>query len=108
MGQYSQSNELEADRVGVDLMVLAGFNPRGAADMQKKLARLGAGGNSVAQKLLVANQEPYQAVQSALKVCELNPRDPISKLLLYCNAASGDTLNAARAKERARSLVLFL
>ncbi len=58
-------------------------------------------------ELLVANQEPDQAVQSALKVRELNPKDPISELLLgYCYAASGDTLNAARAKQRARSLVL--
>ncbi len=195
MGQYSQSNELEADRVGVDLMVRAGFDPRGAVGMQEKLAKLGAGGNSVAQKLLgthpisrerlaaiksevirfaatgqsmsrkfvdaqteiktlesglklvneakkaganeqfpealqlirsalkilpnehsvwrlqaellVANQEPNQAVQSALKVRELNPKDPISELLLgYCYAAAGDTLNAERAKQRARSLVL--
>ena len=58
-------------------------------------------------ELLVANQEPNQAVQSALKVRELNPKDPISELLLgYCYAAAGDTLNAERAKERARSLVL--
>ena len=195
MGQYSQSNELEADRVGVDLMVRAGFDPRGAVAMQEKLAKLGSGGNSVAQKLLgthpisrerlaaiksevnrfaatgqsmsrefvdaqteiktlesglklviearkaganeqfpkalqlirralkilpnehsvwrlqaellVANQEPNQAVQSALKVRELNPKDPISELLLgYCYAAAGDTLKAERAKERARSLVL--
>ena len=195
MGQYSQSNELEAERVGVDLMVRTGFDPLGAVDMREKLARLGARGNSVAQKLLgthpisrerlaviksevnrfaatgqsmsrkfvdaqteiktlesglklvteartagtndqfpkalqlivralkilpnahsiwrlqavllVANQEPNQAVQSALKVRELNPKDPISELLLsYCYAASGDTLNATRAKKRARSLVL--
>ena len=52
MGQYSQSNELEADLVGVDLMVSTGFDSRGTVDMQKKLARLGAGGNSVTQKLL--------------------------------------------------------
>ncbi len=52
MGQYSQSNELEADRVGVNLMVRAGFDPRGAISMQQKLAKLGAGGNSIAQKLL--------------------------------------------------------
>ena len=52
MGQYSQSNELEADRVGVNLMVRAGFDPRGAIGMQQKLAKLGAGGNSIAQKLL--------------------------------------------------------
>ena len=52
MGQYSQSNELEADRVGVDLMVRAGFDPRGAVGMQEKLAKLGTGGNSIAQKLL--------------------------------------------------------
>ena len=52
MGQYSQSNELEADRVGVNLMVRAGFDPRGAIGMQRKLAKLGAGGNSIAQKLL--------------------------------------------------------
>ncbi|MBU26282.1 MAG: hypothetical protein CMD99_09685 [Gammaproteobacteria bacterium] len=52
MGQYSQSNELEADRVGVNLMVRAGFDPRGAIGMQQKLAKLSAGGNSVAQKLL--------------------------------------------------------
>ena len=58
-------------------------------------------------ELLVANQEPNQAVQSALKVRMLNPKDPISELLLgYCYAAAGDKLNARRAKERARSLVL--
>ena len=50
MGQYSQSNELEADRVGVNLMARAGFDPRGAIGMQEKLAKLGAGGNSIAQK----------------------------------------------------------
>ena len=33
MGQYSQSNELEADRIGVDLMVRAGFDPRDAVGM---------------------------------------------------------------------------
>ena len=52
MGQYSQSNELEADRVGVDLMARAGFRPQGAIGMQEKLAELGGGGNSIAQKLL--------------------------------------------------------
>ncbi len=52
MGQYSQANELEADRVGVDLMARAGFRPTGAVGMQEKLAELGGGGNSVAQKLL--------------------------------------------------------
>lgn len=52
MGQYSQSNELEADRVGVDLMVRAGFDPRGAIGMQEKLVKLGTGRNSIAQKLL--------------------------------------------------------
>ena len=58
-------------------------------------------------ELLVANQEPNQAIHSALKVRELNPKDPISELLLaHCYAASGDTLNAARAKQRARLLVL--
>ena len=195
MGQYSQSNELEADRVGVDLMVRAGFDPRGAIEMQEKLAKLGSGGNSVAQKLLgthpisrerlaaiqaevgkypvtgqstsndfrkaqaeikiletglklvtdarkagskkqftqalklaeralkilpnehsvwrlqaellVANEEPRKAIQSALKVRELNPKDPIGELLLsYCYTAAGDTISAERAKERARSLAL--
>lgn len=52
MGQYSQANELEADRVGVDLMARAGFRPQGAIGMQEKLAELGGGGNSIAQKLL--------------------------------------------------------
>lgn len=52
MGQYSQANELEADRVGVDLMARAGFRPQGAVGMQEKLAELGGGGNSIAQKLL--------------------------------------------------------
>lgn len=52
MGQYSQANELEADRVGVDLMARAGFRPEGAVGMQEKLASLGGGSNSVAQKLL--------------------------------------------------------
>ena len=195
MGQYSQSNELEADRVGVDLMVRAGFDPRGAIGMQEKLAKLGSGGNSVAQKLLgthpisrerlsaiksevgkypatgqstsdefrkvqseiktletglqlvsdarkagsekqfaqalklteralkilpnehgvwrlqaellVAKKEPRKAIQSALKVRELNPKDPISELLLsYCYSAAGDILSADRAKERARLLAL--
>ena len=195
MGQYSQSNELEADRVGVDLMVRAGFDPRGAIGMQEKLAQLGSGGNSVAQKLLgthpisrerlsaiksevgkypatgqstsdefrkaqaeiktletglqlvndarkagsekqfakaltlteralkilpnehsvwrlqaelfVANKESRKAIQSALKVRELNPTDPISELLLsYCYSAAGDIINADRAKERARMLAL--
>jgi predicted Zn-dependent protease len=195
MGQYSQSNELEADRVGVDLMVRAGFDPRGAIGMQEKLAKLGSGGNSVAQKLLgthpisrerlsaiksevgkypatgqstsdefrkaqaeiktletglqlvtdarkagsekqfakaltlteralkilpnehsvwrlqaelfVANKESRKAIQSALKVRELNPTDPISELLLsYCYSAAGDIINADRAKERARMLAL--
>ena len=52
MGQYSQSNELEADRVGVDLMVRAGFVPRVRLALQKSSRKLGTGGNSVAQKLL--------------------------------------------------------
>ena len=52
MGQYSQANELEADRVGVDLMARAGFRPAGAIGMQEKLATLGGSGNSIAQKLL--------------------------------------------------------
>lgn len=194
MGQYSQSNELEADRVGVALMVRAGFDPNGAVDMQEKLAKLGSGGNSVAQKLLgthpisrerltairaevakypnegqvtspeftrakakiqslaggltlisnarkkgaeknfrpalllttralkilpnehsvwrlnaellVASQEPQKAVESALRVRELNPSDPISELLLsYCYEASGDSIRAAFARERAKALV---
>lgn len=194
MGQYSQSNELEADRVGVDLMVRAGFDPRGAIGMQEKLAKLGSGGNSVAQKLLgthpisrerlaaiksevskypqtgqstsddfaraqteikqlesglqlvtearkagaekqfsnalklteralkilpnehsvwrlqaellVANKEPRQAIQSALKVRDLNPSDPISELLLgYCYDAAGDKANGDLARSRAKRLV---
>ena len=194
MGQYSQSNELEADRVGVDLMVRAGFDPTGAVGMQEKLAKLGAGGNSVAQKLLgthpisrerlaairtevakhpnqgqitspeftrakaeiqslgggltlisdarkkgaekefgaalslitralkilpnehsawrlhaellVANQQPQKAIESALRVRELNSSDPISELLLgYCYEASGDNIQATRARERAKALM---
>lgn len=194
MGQYSQSNELEADRVGVDLMVRAGFDPTGAVGMQEKLAELGAGGNSVAQKLLgthpisrerlaairtevakypnqgqitspeftrakaeiqsleggltlisdarkkgaekefgaalslttralkilpnehsawrlhaellVANQQPRKAIESALRVRELNSSDPISELLLgYCYEASGDNIQATRARERAKALM---
>jgi len=194
MGQYSQSNELEADRVGVDLMVRAGFDPRGAIGMQEKLAKLGSGGNSVAQKLLgthpisrerlsaiksevgkypatgqstsdefrkaqaeiktletglqlvtdarkagsekqfakalnlteralkilpnehcvwrlqaelfVANKESRKAIQSALKVRELNPSDPISELLLgYCYDAAGDKANGDLARSRAKRLV---
>jgi predicted Zn-dependent protease len=67
MGQYSQSNELEADRVGVNLMVRAGFDPRGAIGMQQKLAKFGASGNSVAQKLLGThpiNRERLNAIKS--------------------------------------------
>jgi predicted Zn-dependent protease len=194
MGQYSQSNELEADRVGVNLMARAGFNPKGAIGVQEKLAKLGAGGNSVAQKLLgthpisrerlaaiqtevakypntgrsmsadfskakaeikalesglelvtkarkqgrekmlsealqstkralkilpnehsvwrlqaellVANQNPQEAVQSALRVRELNPSDPISELLLgYCYDAAGDQGNADAARYRAKRLM---
>ena len=194
MGQYSQSNELEADRVGVDLMARAGFDPRGAVGMQEKLAKLGSGGNSIAQKLLgthpisrerlaaikaevskypatgqsassdfftaqseikaqgsglklvaearraitdrqfsialqlteralkslpnehsvwrlqaellVTNKKPRKAIQSALKVRELNPKDPISELLLsYCYSAAGDIINSSRAKQRAQSLI---
>ncbi len=193
MGQYSQANELEADRVGVDLMVRAGFRPQGAVGMQEKLAELGGGSNSVAQKLLgthpisrerlsaiqevvarypdegretsadflaaqseiravlptldqvakvrklagekkfkvaltalapalnampnehslwrlnaellVAQGQPHKAVQSALKVRELNPQDPISEMLLgYCYEAAGDIGNAQAARERARRL----
>ena len=59
-------------------------------------------------ELLVANQKPNQAIQSALKARELNQKDHISALLLsYCYAAAGDTLNVKRAKESARSLVLL-
>ena len=194
MGQYSQSNELEADRIGVDLMVRAGFDPRGAIGMQEKLAKLGSGGNSVAQKLLgthpisrerlsaiksevakypktgrsmsanfskakaeikalesgldlvtkarkegreqrlsealqstrralkilpnehsvwrlqaellVANQKPLEAVQSALHVRELNPSDPISELLLgYCYDAARNQENADAARNRAKRLM---
>jgi predicted Zn-dependent protease len=58
-------------------------------------------------ELLVAKKEPRKAIQSALKVRELNPKDPISELLLsYCYSAAGDILSADRAKERARLLAL--
>ena len=69
MGQYSQSNELEADREGVRLMVAAGFDPRGAMQMQEKLARLGSGGNSIAQKILgthPVSRERLAAIQSVV------------------------------------------
>lgn len=52
MGQYSQANELEADRLGIELMVRAGFDPKGAIGMQEKLAKLDTSGNTIAQKLL--------------------------------------------------------
>jgi len=71
MGQYSQSNELEADRVGVNLMVRAGFDPRGAISMQEKLAKLGAGGNSIAQKLLSTHpisRERLTAIRSEVSM----------------------------------------
>jgi predicted Zn-dependent protease len=174
-------------------MVRAGFDPTGAVGMQEKLAKLGAGGNSVAQKLLgthpisrerlaairtevakypnqgqitspeftrakaeiqsresgltlisdarkkgaekefgsalsltsralkilpnehsawrlhtellVANQQPRKAIESALRVRELNPTDPISELLLgYCYDAAGDRANGDAARDRARRL----
>ena len=69
MGQYSQSNELEADREGVRLMVAAGFDQRGAMQMQEKLARLGSGGNSIAQKILgthPVSRERLAAIQSVV------------------------------------------
>jgi predicted Zn-dependent protease len=52
MRQYNQSNELEADRVGLELMTQAEFDPIGAIGMQERLAKFGSGGNSVAQKFL--------------------------------------------------------
>lgn len=69
MGQYSQANELEADREGVRLMVAAGFDPRGAIQMQEKLARLGKGGNSIAQKILgthPVSRERLAAIQAVV------------------------------------------
>ncbi|MEK9605495.1 MAG: hypothetical protein VW352_04370, partial [Gammaproteobacteria bacterium] len=58
-------------------------------------------------ELLVAKKEPRKAIQSAFKVRELNPTDPISELLLsYCYSAAGDIISADRAKERARVLAL--
>ena len=70
MGQYSQSNELEADRIGVDIMIRAGFNPEGAIGMQEKLAKLGAGGNSLTQKILGTHpisRERLQAIRNIVK-----------------------------------------
>ena len=58
-------------------------------------------------ELLGSNKEPKQAIPSALQIRELNPKDPISEVLLgYCYAAAGATLDTEQAKKRARSLVL--
>ncbi len=69
MSQYSQSNELEADRIGIDLMVRAGFDPRGAIGIQNKLAAMGELGNSLSQKLLGTHpisRERTSAIQNVV------------------------------------------
>ncbi len=38
-GAYSQDQELEADKMGVQLMLAAGYSPRGACQLLEKLAR---------------------------------------------------------------------
>lgn len=78
MGQYSQSNELEADREGVRLMVAADFDPRGAIRMQERLARL-SGNNSLTQKLLGTHpisRERLAAIQSV--VAQYPAKDQLS------------------------------
>ena len=56
-------------------------------------------------ELLVANQQPRKAIESALRVRELNSSDPISELLLgYCYEASGDNIRRNPRHERERKL----
>ena len=87
MGQYSQANELEADRLGIELMVRAGFDPKGAVGMQEKLAKLGSSGNSIAQKLL--GTHPISSERMRLVRAEV---------VKYSNLAQTENADLGKAK----------
>lgn len=60
LSRYSRSHELEADQVGIDYMVKAGYNPEAAVSLQEKFVKLSGGNNSSWLEGLFASHPPAQ------------------------------------------------
>ncbi|WP_092008390.1 M48 family metalloprotease [Marinobacter daqiaonensis] len=60
LAQYSQSNELEADRYGIEYMVEAGYDPEAAVELQELFLKLSEGQNPGFLKGLFATHPPSQ------------------------------------------------
>lgn len=103
-GQYSQSNELEADRLGVDLMVRAGFNPRGAIDMQEKLALMQSGRDSFAQKLWGTHPVSAERIEATIDVVSRYPLEGRENSLEFKAAKTEiqDKFKALKTIQKAR------
>lgn len=61
LSQYSQSNELEADRYGIEYMVEAGYDPEAAVELQEIFVKLSEGRTSSFVDGLFATHPPSQA-----------------------------------------------
>ncbi|MBX2857045.1 MAG: M48 family metalloprotease [Cellvibrionaceae bacterium] len=57
---YGRSQELEADRYGIDLMIKAGYEPRAAVELQEKFVALSKGQKSDFLSNLFASHPPSQ------------------------------------------------
>ena len=79
MMKYSRKHELEADKYGIKYMVLAGYNPQAAVDLQKTFLRLSEGKqpnwlaglfatHPPSQERIDANQETVNSYPSGGKV----------------------------------------
>lgn len=73
--QYSQDNELESDKYGMDYMVRAGYEPRGAVELQEVFVKLSESRQSSALDEFFASHPPSrERVAANKKMAATMPR----------------------------------
>lgn len=69
---FSRDDEREADRVGVEMMVRAGFDPQGAVRMQEKLAQVGGAASLPFLSTHPGGEERIAAMRELLRKYSIN------------------------------------
>lgn len=79
---FTRTNEQEADRIGVQLLAKAGFDPKGMSDFFDRLVRMAGGQNAEIPEILLTHPRPERRAADTLDRIEIPtprralPRDP--------------------------------
>jgi predicted Zn-dependent protease len=75
---YSRLHEAEADRIGLDLMARAGFDPRGAVALWRNMERQGEGGTLAFLSTHPSHGQRIEALERQLPAAERLYREALA------------------------------